>query len=187
MSEIRISSAQSVPLAKRLRSVLRSKLGGTADTTCLLLDISGSMDEWIGPNQTKMSELRKLAAQFTDIRTFIFSSTCEELPKGTRIPDTNGGTAMGLAFTTVKLSRIDHVIMITDGEPDNEQQALKASDGLRIDCFYVGPDPAPAFLKRLCNHTSGQYGDATLTNLGELTSAVKERLQIAAPKGNIAL
>lgn len=183
MNQITSSSGKTVPLAKRLRSVLQSKFGTVPDSTCLLLDISGSMDSWIGPGRTKIGELRKLAAEFTDIRTFVFSSTCDELSKKATIPAPYGGTAMHAAFLKVKADGIDHVIMITDGEPDDERQALNAAAGLTVDCFYVGPDPAPDFLRRLCNHTNGRYGAASLNNLGELKSALKERLQIEAPKG----
>lgn len=167
----------------RLRTALRAKGygSGLSDKSCLLLDNSGSM------SGSPLKQLNEVAANFTDCRRFKFSTTCEELKPNEDIPNVEGGTAMHLAFLKVKSLGIEHVVLITDGQPDNETAALTASQGLKVDVFYIGPDPAPAFLSKLCMATGGQYGKASLEFVRELTSRVRERLQLSDGKGAIAL
>lgn len=162
-------------LQNKLRANLQAKVASETkypDTSALLLDISYSMDEWLGPNIRKIDELRKLVAGFQNVRRFEFSCTCEEL-KERYISEPFGGTAMDIAFIEVKSSGVSHVVLITDGMPDNEKRALDASKGLKIDVLYVGPDPAPEFLKKLCASTGGIYGQATLTARKELEGTIK--------------
>lgn len=171
-------------LDSRLRTALRTKYGGGSqfgDTSCILLDNSGSMAG------NPLRQLNEVADNFMDCRRFKFSSGCEELKPAERIPDVEGGTNMAHAFLHVKSLRIEHVVLITDGEPNDESAALRAAKDLRIDVFYIGPDPAPEFLRKLCQATGGQYGRADIARVLELTARVKERLQIAAPKSTIAL
>lgn len=176
------------PLGTRLRSALQSKYGAVdtmPDTSCLLLDISGSMESYLENGKTRISELRVLAAEFTNVRRFEFSSSCSELNSSDPIPDANGGTNMAGAFLKVKSAGISHVVLITDGQPDSETLAFNAACGLKIDVFYVGPDPAPDFLKRLCDQTGGQYGAASLGRLRELTTAVRAKLQLTDGKSGV--
>lgn len=188
-----VKSGGSQVLADRLRQNLITKYGMGAstlpDSSCLLLDVSDSMDspvnKYDGPS--RIEELRKLAADFTDIRRFTFSDSCDELPRSHDVGGTQGGTNMGHAFEHVKRKGIKHAVLITDGQPDSESHALREAVGLKIDCFYVGPDPAPEFLERLARVSGGQYGKASLERLLELKAAVKERLMLAAPKRGIEL
>ena len=80
---------------------------------------------------------------------------------------------MDVAFGTVKGAGINHVVLITDGRPDSPDRALKSAANLRIDCFYVGPDPVPDFLRDLSRITGGQYNRADLSSRKELASAVR--------------
>ena len=126
------------------------------------------MRDYLGANTRKIDELRKLARDFQDVRRVQFASTARELVANAEIEDPGGGTAMDVAFRACKKLGISHVIMITDGLPDAADRALDAAFGLRIDIFYVGPDPAPEFLARLADATGGQYGKASL----EMTKAL---------------
>lgn len=175
-------------LSDRLRNNLRTKygMGGAVlpDTSCLLLDISGSMMGW------KITELRKLADEFRQARRFEFSSSCDEIAASSQVSEPNGGTALDVGFLYVKKRGITHVVLITDGEPDSRRKAIEAAVGLKVDCFYVGPDDEPEalkFLEELAVGTGGQYGKASLVQLAELKAAVKERLMLDAPKGAIEL
>ncbi len=195
-------------LADRLKNNLRTKygMGATAapDTMCLLLDISGSMTEAAdadtayqgksrvvipaSPGQQRIDKLNELIVNFQNIRRFSFSHGCSELgPSETHVYCDGGGTNMANAFLTLKRKGIKHAIMVTDGEPDSEQLAIQAAQGLKIDCFYVGPDPAPPFLEILSQQTGGSYGKASLLRIKELTAAVKERLMLSAPTKGIQL
>ncbi len=180
-------------IADRLRQNLRTKYGmGSAvlpDTSCLLLDISGSMDEEIGGGRTKISELRKLADEFSQARRFEFSSTCSEIPRGQDVSEPNGGTALHVGLEYVKKRGMTHVVLITDGAPDDAKRAMVAAMGLKVDCFYVGPDEGYGieFLKKLSDGSGGSYGKASLERLMELKAAVKERLMLSAPERTINL
>jgi hypothetical protein len=154
---------------------------GAPDTSALLLDISGSMKDPLPPNTSKIEELRKLAEKFKDVRRFQFSWDCEELKAGESVGEARGGTSMSLAFDTVKEKGIKHVVLITDGLPDSPANALQSAKGLRIDVFYVGPDPAPQFLRDLANITGGRYGKATLEARAALEGKV--RALLPAPGG----
>lgn len=169
-------------LAERLRGSLRAKYGrsGIPDTTALLLDISGSM------SGSPIVKLRELASEFTDTRRFEFSSQCCEIDRADGVSDPNGGTAMHVAFTHVKLHGIEHIVLITDGGPDDPSRALVAAHGLKVDALYVGPDPEPQFLRDLCGKTGGSYGKGSLDRVKELTASVRAKLMISAP-GAIAL
>jgi len=170
-----VQAAQS--LQEKLRLSLRGKYGKPSDAKALLMDISGSM------GGDPIVRLREMASEFTEFRRFVFSDGCQEL-KDKAIPEPHGTTAMHTAFTHVKLHGIDHVVLITDGRPDDENRALLCAQGLKLDILYVGPDPAPGFLERLAKATGGSYGKADLARVKELSAAVRERLAIA---GAVAL
>jgi hypothetical protein len=136
------------------------------------------MNEWIGAGKTKIQQLRVLAAEFRDVRRFEFASDCSEMAPGDPVPDTHGGTNMAQAFLKVKDGGVQHVVLSNDGEPDSESAAIRAAAGLKVDVFYVGPDPAPEFLRELCDATGGEYGKATLDRVRELTASVRSRLCI---------
>lgn len=163
-------------LSDKLRARLNQKQAVNGES-CLLLDISSSM------NGLKIAKLRTLADQFKGTRRFEFSTWCQELAFTEQISDDGGGTAMHVAFEFIKKAGIKHTVLITDGEPDNEQLALDAAKGLRIDILYVGPDPAPDFLRHLCRGTGGKYGDVTLDDIKSLTTRIKGML----PSGTINL
>lgn len=180
------------PLGLRLKSALRTKYGNGStmpDTSCLLLDISYSMESRLATGTRKIDELRVMAKAFTDVRRFEFSSTCSELQPEEDVPEVAGGTALDLAFLCIKAKGITHVVLITDGEPDNEKRAKDAAAGLKIDAFYVGDDEdGPRnFLRELSEFSGGSYGKASLERVSELTASVRQRLQIEAPKRSIEL
>lgn len=144
----------------RLRKRLNINTDVATDADCLLLDDSESMSWTYGIlSRPPIDELRELAAKFTNVRRFVFGSTCREMKPTDRIPDPNGGTAMHVAFMDLKAAGVKHVVMITDGLPDFIDQALIAAIGLRIDILYVGPDPTPPFLQELAHKTGGKFDD----------------------------
>lgn len=195
MSKALTRSGVATPtLQEKLRASLMSSekfnvvngFNGPSNESCLLLDISGSMNEYLGANQTKIDELRRLAQDFKDVRRFEFSTMCDELPPTSQVSARgHGGTNMANAFDVIKGKGVKHCIILTDGMPDNPNSALGSSKGLRIDVFYVGPDPAPDFLRQLATSSGGTYGKDTLQARKALTAKV--RALLPAPKGVIAL
>lgn len=151
-------------------------------TAALLFDVSGSMALMVSLSdprrRRRIDELRTLAQQFSaDVRRFQFSCTCDELEKDEEISEPIAGTGMHTAFQTLKTSGITHVVMITDGIPDSEDMAIRYSQGLKIDVLYVGPDPAPPFLRKLAAETGGQYGGFSLSDQKAITTKIKGLLQ----------
>lgn len=163
---------------------LRRKLGGGSGTgtnvdpgsaTALLLDVSGSMRWSCGNGLLKIDELWNLVAKFPNVRRFTFSTTCKEIPRGTTEP-AGGGTCLHGALYEVSRAGVTHAVLVTDGLPDSEPAALEAArkTGIRLDIFYVGPDPAPGFLRDLANSTGGQYGRASFgTGAAALASSIR--------------
>jgi hypothetical protein len=173
-------------LSDRIRQAVRKTVGTAAPTdACLVLDTSRSMNTHIGANRRSIDELRTLAAGFLDIRRVQFGSVAKELKPDQEPGGPAGGTAMDLAFKLVKQLGLKHAIVITDGEPDDEDRTLWAAQGLKIDAFYVGPDGnqrAQEFLRKLCGLHGGQYGKASLEFAKELTGKVRALLGPGSPK-----
>ena len=168
---------------RSLQERLRARLRGTAPRDCaLLLDISGSMEAYCGANVKQIDELRKLAGKFLGVRQFYFASDADEIPAGGEIPDPRGGTDLALGLDTVKAAGVKHVIVITDGEPNSKADALRSAGGLKIDCFYVGPDgnaQAKEFLERLASGSGGTYGSASF----EFARALEEKVRLCLGPG----
>ena len=149
-------------------------------TSAILADKSGSMNSWLGANFSKMDSLRKILKDFSGARTFQFDYLCEELPPGKEVDDPSGGTDLHIALEVLKTHGISHMVLITDGHPSSPGAALKAAIGLRIDIFYVGPQPAPEFLAKLCAQTGGSYGNVSLSFPKVLSEGIKDRLRLGA-------
>lgn len=143
---------------------------------CLLLDVSGSMDLMCRDGMSRIEHLQQIASEFEAERKFAFSSSCEEVQ---RVPAyASGGTAMHVAFETLKAAGVKHAVIITDGEPDNEAAALKAAAGLKLDILYVGDqNPPPEFLQDLANVTGGKFGAEVLEQQKQLADTVRGLLE----------
>jgi hypothetical protein len=193
--EIDSSRLKGKTLAERIRMRLQHKMGTAAPVydseQAMLLDLSSSMDEGTRPNPdhlknpfmpecdgpSRYSKLLILMEGFTDVRRFIFNDICKEVMRGQPIPTPEGGTNMALAFEVCKRAGIKHVILISDGRPNSDVDTLAAAAGLKIDCFYVGPDPAPDILRKLSEKSGGQYnatdlGKADMKQLGSKVRAL---------------
>jgi hypothetical protein len=94
------------------------------------------------------------------------------------LPFHAAGTNMSGAFNALRRAGITHAVLITDGMPDSPDAALLAAEGLKLDIFYVGPQPVPAFLGDLARRTGGAFGATTLRGSTDhqLTSAVRALL-----------
>lgn len=132
--------------------------------TVLLLDTSYSM-EYDVAGRRKIDSLRDAVANLPlSLRRFHFGCVCEEC--GATIPEPSGSTAMVPALQKIKQSGANHIIMVTDGQP-NESYAvvIEEARGLTIDAIFIG-DPsdlsAKEFLKSLTAATGGRYGENTM-------------------------
>lgn len=141
-----------------------------AGSQALLLDCSGSMSSHDDNGELRrIDRLRNVASKFTNqIRQFIFQKDdCFEMAE---IPEPSGGTPLAEAFQILKGNGITHVILITDGRPNSEGDAIRESRDLKIDSFFVG-DPtdtqAIEFLKQLSLLNGGKFGETTFNQAGE--------------------
>lgn len=138
----------------------------------LLIDVSGSMEEAVyeeGKSRheytTKRAILENLLTKIPDgITKFAFSHKVVEF-KGD-LPFEGQGTRMDFAFEEMKAKGKKEIVLITDGMPDDEQSALQASKGLKIDIIYIGPQPQPDFLAKLAGRTGGSFTNINLVKAG---------------------
>jgi hypothetical protein len=76
--------------------------------------------------------------------------------------------------TSIKL------ILISDGEPASEEDALKAAGQFKskIDCIFVGPENSPGrdFLRRLAAATGGVSVSQSVKDIGNLSTTVTKLL-----------
>jgi hypothetical protein len=147
---------------------------------CLLLDTSASMSIDIEPGQSRIDALREIVkAIHGDIPTFHFGSQCFKIDKN-KIPDPSGYTAMHKAFEAAKAEGFKSVLLITDGEPDSEDAALNAANGLNIQIMYVGSGKKPEFLDKLAK-ACGNY--CTVDDLKE-PAKLTEKIQLYLSAGS---
>jgi hypothetical protein len=144
----------------RLRFIKNPKIA-------LLADTSGTM---IG---SPIIKLRELIAGFNNFRRFVFDTTCRELDPSQEVGEAGGFTDMAAAFRLLKSEGIQHTVMITDGQPNSEKDALREAIGLKIDVLYVGPEPAPEFLEKLANMTGGNYRASSLHDVLKLDTQIR--------------
>ena len=131
---------------------------------CLLLDTSYSMEAPVeyqdGQPIRAIDNLRKLAEQFKQLRKFSFSSQVQEI--GSWIPEPSGGTDLANAFRYLKQQGCKHVVLLTDGQPDDEESTLQEAIGLKVDVYYIGKGETPDFLLRLAKQCGGSVGHSEL-------------------------
>jgi tryptophan synthase alpha subunit len=76
--------------------------------------------------------------------------------------------------TSIKL------ILISDGEPDDEDKALKLASQFKskIDCIFVGPESSPGreFLRRLAMATGGISVSQSVADIANLQQTVTKLL-----------
>jgi hypothetical protein len=117
------------------------------------------MDGRLSDGKRKIDRLREIVREFPGERIFSFSARCQEVRS---VPEPQSNTDMAGAFRFLQSQGLCHAVLITDGQPDDEEDALKAACGLRLDIFYVGPAPEPDFLERLARATGGSFASVSL-------------------------
>jgi hypothetical protein len=158
--------------------------------TILLLDTSGSMNEYIrgeeGLEQRKIDLLFQAVKDTPEcqgLRAYSFNSTAHHLEF---IPESGfqgfGGTAMHSAFDLAKKDGHFNAILVTDGEPDSERLALDAAIGMRLGIIYIGNPPVPHFLEELAKATDGTFQIADMRTVGQLEDAIRHALPPPDPK-----
>ena len=201
------SNSLALPLQRLLQTAAKSLPRETGDTAraarksgrgpgpvVIIADTSGSMADSAG-SRSKIDLLREAVAEAWEglhpsVRRLVrFDSAALSLYSPAELTEPSGGTAMHLGLRTAGNVQPSRVIVISDGQPDDEAAALKAADelGCRIDVLYCGADSdatAIAFMRRLARVGCGEciVEDVVRAAGGlRLTAAVK-RLALPAPE-----
>ena len=177
-------------LASSLRDELSKRFGQSNHRTnaeCLLLDISSSMLSGAGTGRSRIEELRDLVVKFPGVRKFVFPGgslwrPVEELA-GSFIPEPHGTTPMAEAFASLKQRGLRSAVVITDGRPDSEDEALAEAGGLKLDIIYVGPEPVPQFLIDLARQTGGDFMRGRFDCAPAIETKIKGLLGWSASQG----
>ena len=151
----------------------------------IIVDTSGSMaecDSRSGRSRYEVAgdELKNLQAHLPGkLALLSFSDDVIFCPSG--IPfNYGGGTDLAKALKFAKVADVTGMrfIVISDGQPQNEEGALKVARTYKnkIDTIYVGPEggEGQAFLKRLAKASGGQ--GVTAAQVKQLDSTVQRLL-----------
>ncbi len=151
----------------------------------IIVDTSGSMaadDTSNGMTRYEKAceELRNLQASLPGkLALLAFSDNCVFCPSG--IPfDFGGGTDLTKALKFAKVADVTGIrfIVISDGQPDSEEEVLRVAKTFKakIDTIYVGPEGGSGqdFLRRLAKSSGGQ--GVTAEKVKELAANVEKLL-----------
>lgn len=132
----------------------------------LLADVSGSMSEPAWSGRRKIDVLREAVAGVTGHRLMTFATEAGEAGNA-GIPEPAGGTALHLGLAAAARHQPRATLVVSDGQPDDEDAALRAAERLTgvIHVLYIGPESnvaAIGFMRRLARAGAGTYQGADL-------------------------
>lgn len=134
-----------------------------------VLDVSGSMDDKVGEKR-KINHLRDVMATYQDAKILCFSSNIKKASDTQSIPDPGGSTNLGGAFKHIhqnlmKIDAPERLVLVSDGEPDDEQDALEQAKNLSlpVDIIFIGEKESRGnrFMHKLSSVTGGQEFQVT--------------------------
>ena len=160
------------------RSSLDELVAARTKRSLLLVDCSGSMADIIVDRREggftsgvrKIDKLRKVVAELKQthnvpMAAFGVHGSGVELVE--LIPEPSGLTPLHKAIDFGRIQEANHLVVVTDGEPDSEPAALEAARqfGGTIDVFFIGNDGSRGamFCNRLAKQTGGSCGVTDLT------------------------
>jgi hypothetical protein len=167
------------------------------DRTVILIDVSSSMETLVGAMRRIDALATVLAATVQGtpgVRIFAFNNGIIELDNavsehGINLPEPSGSTALAEAIEEIAQLRPRQLLIITDGEPDDERAALTQAKLLNcvIHVRFVGDErnrAAIAFCRNLALCSVGGVGRAMVSDLrqpAQLTSDIR-RLLLTGPR-----
>ena len=164
-----------------------------AKSSFLLLDCSGSMGEHCEPNRPKITALREVVDSLRkgglDFTQVVFPGGQFGAEISAAIPEPGGSTPLHAALEVANVEGAKHVVVVSDGIPDDEHsveliaQVLKKK-GVKVDVFYVGPYPHPGekFLKGIASMTGGRHQATSLATAKRLSFQQEVRKALGPPK-----
>jgi hypothetical protein len=151
--------------------------------TVILADVSESM---AGDNIRRLKgELFRLWPEVTG-RILAFNDRVQWCDAPAELPEPFGGTDMKLALETAAKVWPSKVVIISDGEPQDEEGALQAASGIPgiIDVLFVGPESnrsAADFLRRLAKLGGGIFAQRDLAKNMSITGELRKMLALPGP------
>lgn len=151
----------------------------TAGLPMLLIDTSGSMDDILADGKTRINATRDTVRELTKggetpVKMIGFGGY--EAQVITSIPNACGGTPLASAIDLAKQQGASHVIVISDGMPNDQRGALESAArfGGKIDVIFIGNkgEPGEQFLKQLSESTGGTEFHGDLTAPKELADKI---------------
>jgi Mg-chelatase subunit ChlD len=168
----------------------KQRFDAAGDAIVLLCDISSSMAEMAG-GRRKIELLRDalsgVRAQLPAAEVIAFNHRTHYLPLAGPVPEPEGSTALHLALEDAARFRPRRTIVISDGRPDSEADALRAAGRLTgtIDVIYCGPDSdrqGLEFMQRLAGMGGGRVTHSDWEHEGGLALTMRRVLALPAPK-----
>ncbi|MFG0229454.1 vWA domain-containing protein [Achromobacter sp. 413638] len=156
--------------------------------TVVLADVSGSMESPAWGGRTKHAVLREAIAQtlLSDRHELMaFAGHVTPLSSAENLPQPGGSTALDRALLAAIQRAPGRILVISDGEPNDEDAALAAAAqfGGVIDVLYIGPDSNAAamrFLQRLALAGHGRYHGSDIARAGQ--PALVNTIQMLLPR-----
>jgi Mg-chelatase subunit ChlD len=145
----------------------------------LICDCSGSMKSADAPGRKRRIDVLRAAISEMagDIKIIAFADFAKIVHD---LPEPSGDTCVAAAIQIAAVLRQNrHVILLSDGEPSDEEAALKeaARFGQPISTIFCGPEGGPGedFLRRLAAATGGKFGELQAEKLEprRLSAAIK--------------
>jgi|SRR4051812_28804569 len=157
----------------------------------ILADTSGSMAFPVTADKRRIDVLRTILATILPAAPgtalAAFSDAVVPLEPGQILPEPSGSTALHLALEHVRAMQPEHVIVVSDGEPNDKTAAIAAARalGCRISTYYCGEESnraATSFLRTLALCSRHGVGRALLGDLRKPEKLAGElRLLLAGP------
>lgn len=130
-------------------ALFNSALTHEKSDTVILADVSGSMDQFIPAARMSRMEamknmLLRVVSAMDQAAVFMFASRTQRLESWETIAQRyfcGGSTRLAPALRAASKMNPSHIVVITDGEPHDMQEALDTARAMlcRIDVYYCGP------------------------------------------------
>lgn len=139
---------------KQEKQIIRQQEG-----IIFLLDLSGSMSEAVEDGKPKIAHLEKVMRDYPSVRKVGFSDSVFQWQPGQR-PAGNTDMAAGFRHLQTLLPKPAVVVLISDGEPNNPDDAVQEALKLHIpvNIIFMGDkgSQGEAFMMRLATLTGGK-------------------------------
>jgi Mg-chelatase subunit ChlD len=150
-------------------------------TVMFLIDCSGSMNYPLVGGGTRMSALREVMRELAHqghSRQMVSIGGYGPVGFLTHsIPEPSGSTPLAEAIEFAHFHGAGHLIVISDGEPNDPEHAMHAAQqfGGPIDVFFVGDagSQGEQFLQQLARHSGGKLDTISLDQPKQLEAKLK--------------